>query len=430
MTNIVDLPPEVIEQILLLLDPTDVAQFAQTCSDNYALVYHGEDQHLWRELYLRQPFDDPRRSYTPLGRPLQATEIDWKTQLQRIMRARTVLTRGTTDYSPEERCTVLHTLLDMATNVAPSTHPDSMEPSPNHAWVTVMLRASPLLEVDYSSTDLSPEEKQLRARLHTYYGLTPEDRQLAKRNASRIFVYAMRNYKWDNEFGPFMMDGSGRVNWLHVRAIHHVMSLHIVPELDPEEEIEAFTLYPMSMPWTLSIIPDGVNLDEVRDWAGVTGRWQCSFCFCDHRELLIFNNFNNNDDDPLYTDIFDGEDFVEVFRSIYVDLRVLSTEEDPDHPGRPRINFGGTVDGTGSTATIVGYVKVTPDDQIRYHFTSGENGNSIWSSEGVQVGNVRSKYGVLGSWTTVQHDRHDPVGPFWLWKTGDAEDTAQVPVNS
>ena len=32
------------------------------------------------------------------------------------------------------------------------------------------------------------------------------------------------------------------------------------------------------------------------------------------------------------------------------------------------------------------------------------------SSEGVQVGNVRSKFGVLGSWTTVLHDREDPVG--------------------
>ena len=85
MAGIEDLPSEVIEEILLLLDPTDVAQFAQTCSDYYALVYGQEDQHLWRELYLRQPLDDPRRSYTSLGHPLPA--IDWKSQLQRIMRA-------------------------------------------------------------------------------------------------------------------------------------------------------------------------------------------------------------------------------------------------------------------------------------------------------------------------------------------------------
>lgn len=32
------------------------------------------------------------------------------------------------------------------------------------------------------------------------------------------------------------------------------------------------------------------------------------------------------------------------------------------------------------------------------------------SSEGVQVGGIRSTFGVLGAWTTVHHDRHDPVG--------------------
>ena len=32
------------------------------------------------------------------------------------------------------------------------------------------------------------------------------------------------------------------------------------------------------------------------------------------------------------------------------------------------------------------------------------------SSEGIQIGSVRSFYGVLGAWTTVQHDRGDPVG--------------------
>lgn len=36
----------------------------------------------------------------------------------------------------------------------------------------------------------------------------------------------------------------------------------------------------------------------------------------------------------------------------------------------------------------------------------------ICSSEGIQIGNVRSKYGVLGSWTTVLHDRQDPVGEY------------------
>jgi len=32
------------------------------------------------------------------------------------------------------------------------------------------------------------------------------------------------------------------------------------------------------------------------------------------------------------------------------------------------------------------------------------------SSEGVQVGGLRSAFGVLGSWTTIFHDADDPVG--------------------
>jgi len=115
----------------------------------------------------------------------------------------------------------------------------------------------------------------------------------------------------------------------------------------------------------------------------------------------------------LQPSIFEDPDFVEIFRSIEVKLRVLSTEYDPAHPKRPKINFAGSIE---NHATMVGWIKLTPDDEIRWHFKSGEQGDAIWSSEGVQVGGVRSSFGVLGSWTTVHHDRHDPVGPFWLRK--------------
>lgn len=32
------------------------------------------------------------------------------------------------------------------------------------------------------------------------------------------------------------------------------------------------------------------------------------------------------------------------------------------------------------------------------------------SLEGIQIGGLRSEYGVLGSWTTIYHDEDDPVG--------------------
>ena len=70
----------------------------------------------------------------------------------------------------------------------------------------------------------------------------------------------------------------------------------------------------------------------------------------------------------------------------------------------------------------------------REHFqVCGEAGQTLWryisiyyvlavantpppsissSCDGVQVGGVRSSYGILGSWTTVFHEELDPVGMF------------------
>ena len=50
---------------------------------------------------------------------------------------------------------------------------------------------------------------------------------------------------------------------------------------------------------------------------------------------------------------------------------------------------------------------------MHYVFTASSHSQVsmiVVSSEGVQVGGVRSVFGVLGSWTTVYHENLDPVG--------------------
>ena len=95
--------------------------------------------------------------------------------------------------------------------------------------------------------------------------------------------------------------------------------------------------------------------------------------------------------------IFSDPGFVEIFRTIKVEMRVLSVEPDAQHPTRPRIHFAGNIN---NHATMVGYVCVTPDDRIRWHFVrnkpcscavlhslhlilqkSGEQGQAIWRYE-------------------------------------------------
>ncbi|KAI0079484.1 hypothetical protein K474DRAFT_1659074 [Panus rudis PR-1116 ss-1] len=417
MVSIEDLSPEIIEQILLELDPLDVAAFSQTCREYASQIYDPSNELFWRKLYLNQPLDDPRECITELGYPVDS-KIQWRQRLQRIIRARTIVENPDRCH-PDERTTIVETLLSLALELPP-THGEEL--SLNSAYLVTLLRGGKF--IDSPLWVPSPEEKQLRARLHTYFGLTTLDFRHRRRTETRGTVYALRNYKRENFYGPFLPDESGRVDWELTQCIHHVMSMHIVP---PSLGDAGFVTYAMSLPFCLSLMPPDNDLDNVEDWAGITGQWLCSFCFIDHRELLAYNHISLEQlnvvpsDVPLDTSLFDDPEFEEIFRTIIVNFQLDRSEKDPDHPTRPILHFSGKIQ---NEYRMFGWVKVTPDDCIRWHFhfqESGEPGNALWSSEGVQIGGVRSMYGVLGVWTTVEHDPHDPVGPFWLRKNLDYE---------
>ena len=308
--SIVHLPFEIIEQILLELDPLHVATFAQTNRAYHTLVYHSHDQHFWRELYLRQDFDDPRTCLTPLGSP-RTEPVDWRGELQRIIHARTVATHPTL-CSPRERLAALRTLGDLARCApsAPTVFSDKL--SHNLLWIALILRGGALLDFVPDSKgkgeseseralapastghgdeqnaeldlDIDEDEVQLRARLHTHYGITARDSGTARRVEALAYVYDMRNYRPEGDYGPFLPDGSGRVNWVHMQALHHAVAMHSI-SLDELAE-DDFVIHQMSIPYCQSIIPEGMNLDSERDWAGIEGLWHCAFCFIDHRALL------------------------------------------------------------------------------------------------------------------------------------------------
>lgn len=278
-------PAELLEHLLSLCDPLEVAAFAQTSRFFRSIIYATSDQHLWRSLYLQQDYlDDPRSCVSFLGKRRPA--IDWKSELQCIIRAKSVLDNPAL-CRPGEQYTILRTLLDVSSYVPPSPHVFSDQLSLNLLWVAAVLRGGKFLHDDEWMP--SAEGQQLRARLHAQFGLTPEDTKASRRVDSRAFVYDMRRYDWQNHFGPFLPDGSGRVNWVHVQAIHHVVSMHVVDVREEEDFI--FTIFPMSMPFCQPIIPEGIDLDQEEDWAGIEGMWTCAYCFCDHRELLSASNF-------------------------------------------------------------------------------------------------------------------------------------------
>ncbi|KAH9080329.1 hypothetical protein EDB83DRAFT_2513237 [Lactarius deliciosus] len=417
------IPQEIIERALTFLDPLYVASFSQTSRQYNNLVYHPRDNHLWRELYLAQPFDDPRLALTPRLERVPMESIDWKGSLQAIIRARTVL-KDPSKCRPGERETILRTLIAMLRGAAPAPSFCEKTLSDNLVWLVAKLRDGTLL--NDGSLPLSQTEAQLRAYLLVHLGLTPSDARSIDKAAARAFVYDLRNYCFEGSFGPYFPDGSGSVNWVHLHAIHRVVAMHLIDLR--ETELFVFPLIPMNMPYCQSIIPPGLDLKKTHDWAGIEGLWHYSFCFIDHRELLReylpsfrradincveFNNYALDDRAPLDISIFQDLRFRDTFRVLPVYFRVIGFEEDPEHPTRPRLFFAGEVrDGQ----TMIGRTEMTPDEHLRWKWVCGKGGQAVWSCDGVQVGGVRSSYGVLGIWTTVFHDHHDPVGPLWLHK--------------
>lgn len=282
MTGFLDLPPEILEHALLELDPLDVASASQVCRLLSELVYAPSNEVFWQRLYLRQPLDDPRACRTPLGLPAPPT--DYKRTLQRIMRARTVV-RNPAVCRPDERTAVLTTLLALAQHTPPMRGPlDDSRLSLNLVWLAALLRPGAFL--DAAPWPPAPAERAARAHLHTRFGLSARDYRAVRRAEARARVYAARYCAAANDFGPFLLDGSGRVDWEHVCAIHHAMSTHLVPGTDAEPTAVPYTIFPMSLPFTQSIIPADLDLDAVDDWAGIAGDWDCAFCFMDHRDLI------------------------------------------------------------------------------------------------------------------------------------------------
>ncbi len=258
------IPSEVIERVLLLLDPLDVASFSQTSKQCYNLIYHSWDNHLWRELYLAQPFDDPRLARTSLLEPISVESINWMRSLQAIIRARTVL-KDPSKCRRGEREITLRTLVAMLRGATPTPSISEKTLSKNLVWLVAMLRQGTLL--NDGSISLSPMEDQLRAYLLVHLGLTPRDAISVTKAAARAFVYDMRNYCDEAWFGPYLPDGSGRINWVHVHAIHRVIAMHLVDLR--EGELFVFPLIPISMPYCQSVIPPRIDLDGLYDWAGL-----------------------------------------------------------------------------------------------------------------------------------------------------------------
>lgn len=284
VTNILDIPQELTEQALVSAHPSDVASFAQTCRSARALVYEQHDQHLWRRLFLEQPYDDPRRTddgYGTASPNSEAKVIDWKKALQqRVYTVRIVQKVAT---HPPELAAALAALISVARAAPPME--EKRDESKDLLWLSTLTREHNLFQTAAAAQDWTFEEHQRTAELWACIGwrdsVTNRNASdlLQTRNSARAFVYDMRNYARENSWGPFMPDKSGFVNWKHIESTINVIYSNLLdlgglwPDTRPPAGLDAIRSYSA---------PNSRTRDP-RDWAGVEGTWRRYVCFMDYR---------------------------------------------------------------------------------------------------------------------------------------------------
>lgn len=95
--------------------------------------------------------------------------------------------------------------------------------------------------------------------------------------------------------------------------------------------------------------------------------------------------------------------------------------------GNPPLSFIGTSDFLGTFAnsqpqiqnqthrSIRGTVSMTPDNEVHWQYMIRYSGRDQWLMNGIQIGGPKSRYGVVGVWSTADHDPAGPCGPFWYF---------------
>ena len=287
-TPILSIPLEIIEQALVYSDPRDVASFSQTCSIFYNLVYRASDQHIWRKLFLEQQFDHLQRNQRPDSFPCAPEQrIDWKQELQKRVNCKCILNKA--DANPENITKAIQDVLDVLQN-APSMI-DKTEPSEDILWANMLIKKE-LHPLWHRSSINSLYENNLLQDLAKVWSLIGwRDNVLNRssvdirdtRNCARAFVYDMRNYRRNNNWGPFLPMLFGQklcpINWDHIKWIITVMYNNLLDlgnlwtDTRPPASFEAIRAYSA---------PNSLNRDP-KDWAGVEGTWRRYVCFMDYR---------------------------------------------------------------------------------------------------------------------------------------------------
>lgn len=452
MIDLLDLPQEILANILSFLNPHSLARFGQSCKTAHSIVDPG-NQLLWRSAYLHV-FDDPgdASSMMPGGadRPGPHEQWSWHDELSRRFSALAAVHSSKwcgLNSNAGTHVSALLNILDTA-KFTPTAQDLARGKTAREDDRTISLNLQLLAKLVADERDgleslihdcpsegdsprrarpyphtrsvtVSEAEKNRSAqaaRLHVMYGLTNREHIEHKaRGSARRKVYDWSLTGPENDYAPFLRDRSGGIDWPLLEAIVSVISRNFT--MCVEGQVTMPQGFHFSIPHRTLKDPT----TPAADWARVTGPWWGTYSFLDYADLFTFNNWEEValgarptlDDEPEdcgdlmklelhLDDSLAGDPRLKTDLPACTDLPVLYFSG----LSRGQAGFHRPAIGVRGTASLV-----PGGREVRWRFLIRYGGQDQWQLEGVQPGGVRSG-GIFGIWTQCDHEVNGPVGPF------------------
>ncbi|GAA5843344.1 hypothetical protein JCM9279_002070 [Rhodotorula babjevae] len=353
---IFSLPPEILVHALAQATPRACASFSRSSSTARDSVNCAA---LWRALH-RTAFDDPHtstRASTTAASSSSPRPYDWAAQVKRRTQAEILIRQLVDDDKPvplDLLVPLLETLVDLAQTRPPTparlaaaaaADDDAERDSLNERWLKQWVRTSGIALValhptlsDPSKRGFSPSSTsravpslgtsppstpaelvraarahQLAAHLHVLATPSPMVSAIrAYRTAAKEIVYEQSNFRRDSLYGPFMNDGSGRVDWRKLEAIAAVCGANLADAVEigwgqadsdddgHGDDDEGPVVPPRGWSTTRPHSAGPVRTDPAgRDWAGIThpGGWRGTYSFL-HWPTFAHYNFHRHGPAP------------------------------------------------------------------------------------------------------------------------------------
>ena len=335
MSPLLNISHELLHCIFTEVGPADLAALSESCRALYSYI-HG-NRLLHKDLYLKR-YDEP----TCLD-----SEPDWEEEIHRLVKLEKLLGSEDVDVKRDH--------LDFVGNHVQSlirtANPDQEE-SLNVRLLDAAFQNTDNMDAFLCSSSLFARAgikfqkpaateplRQLSAKLHCLYGVPIDSilgqsffslsrpqpswnpspctrshaRPVITHPYARSKVYDLREYTDKTLWGPFMADGSHRVDWEKVEAVMIDLGFNLRKFTDRSEgrfpllwedpfigaTPNSYSGPPRKQP-TEDMDEDQMQLHEralsldARDPYGISGTWMRIVCFLDYHDLYAFN-FDEDD---------------------------------------------------------------------------------------------------------------------------------------